>query len=243
MLDKEEIKKNFSRSAPHYEDHAVLQKELADALFFTVGKYHPESILDLGCGTGYLAAKIARHFPFAKVTGIDLAPGMIVVARERYRRGNLLFIEADAEEKTFPAETFDLIVSNASLQWMDFEKVADGVAKMLKLGGFFAFNTFGPQTLNELKEFGFKVNNFLSLEEIKLIMRGDFINKEFASMMIRKEFKDVREMIYHLREIGAQAVDAAGESRIKISKMRKLGPGLMATFEIIFGFSSRRKKG
>ena len=79
-----------------------------------------ERILDLGCGTGHLTAKIAAAG--ASVVGIDSSPGMIGQARQNYP--NLTFRLASAEAFRDP-EPFDAVFSNAALHWITNQDAAD----------------------------------------------------------------------------------------------------------------------
>ncbi|MFF9349525.1 trans-aconitate 2-methyltransferase [Streptomyces sp. NPDC014734] len=73
-------------------------------------------VADLGCGAGNVTALLARRWPRARITGYDNSPQML--ERARTHAGPLLdFVEADAATWT-PAEPFDVIVSNALLQWV-----------------------------------------------------------------------------------------------------------------------------
>jgi len=203
MLDKQQISENFSRSARDYDRHALLQKVMADDLLAKLRGLNPKAVLDIGCGTGYLTRKLAEMFPRAEVLGIDIASGMIEVAN-RQKRSNLLFSVGDGEGVKGRGK-YDLVVSNASLQWMNAEKVFRGVHKILKPGGQFAFTTFGPRTLRELKESGFRVNHFLSAEELKQIIGTKFAAMSVQSSIAGQKFKSVKELICHFKEIGANA--------------------------------------
>ncbi|MGW1348027.1 trans-aconitate 2-methyltransferase [Streptomyces sp. NPDC002409] len=73
-------------------------------------------IADLGCGAGNVTALLADRWPRAHVTGYDNSPQML--ERAGAHAGPLLdFAEADATTWT-PDEPYDLIVSNALLQWV-----------------------------------------------------------------------------------------------------------------------------
>ena len=72
-----------------------------------------ERILDLGCGTGQLTAKIAESG--ASVVGLDRSPEMIGQARQNYP--GFEFRLADAANFSFPGE-FDAVFSNAALHWI-----------------------------------------------------------------------------------------------------------------------------
>jgi trans-aconitate methyltransferase len=92
-----------------------------------------ERILDLGCGTGQLTAKIAASG--ADVVGLDSSPEMVGQARQNYPQ--LRFMLADATALPYESE-FDAVFSNAALHWMlDGAAVAAGIARALKQGGRF----------------------------------------------------------------------------------------------------------
>ncbi|MFI8005603.1 trans-aconitate 2-methyltransferase [Streptomyces sp. NPDC086010] len=73
-------------------------------------------IADLGCGAGNVTALLAERWPGARITGYDSSPRMLERARDR-TSPLLDFAEADAATWT-PDATYDLIVSNALLQWV-----------------------------------------------------------------------------------------------------------------------------
>jgi malonyl-CoA O-methyltransferase len=242
MPDKELISKNFSASAADYDRHSLMQREMADKLLSLLPPYliPLTKILDLGCGTGYLTAKLAERFPSASVEGIDLAPGMIAEAEKR-KRENLFFEVGDGEE--IVGQDYDLVVSNASLQWMMIEKTFARVAGLLKPGGYFLFTTFGPKTLIELKESGFSVNDFPDTVAIEQLLKPDFHNVFLAAQVVHEQFPGVKELIYSLKELGAQATD--GGEAFTPSAFRqykeKYGDeeGVTASFELIYGVFRR----
>src|SRR3954465_15650487 len=92
-----------------------------------------ETILDLGCGTGYLTHLIAQSG--AKVIGIDSSAEMIGKAKNTY--DNLDFSVLSATDFNFQ-NSLDAVFSNAVLHWiLDKEAVLKCVAVSLKTGGRF----------------------------------------------------------------------------------------------------------
>jgi trans-aconitate methyltransferase len=90
-----------------------------------------ERVLDLGCGTGTLAARIAATG--ARVTGIDASAEMIERAREL--APDLDFRVIDGQALPFDA-CFEAVFSNAALHWMlGAADVAHGIARALVPGG------------------------------------------------------------------------------------------------------------
>ena len=234
MLNKRLISHNFSRSAATYDQHALLQRKMADELLDKIKSHSPLKILDVGCGTGYLTMKLAAMFSQAEVIGIDIAPGMIAEAKKR-DQVNLNFMLGDGEELAFPDHSFDLIVSNATLQWMVAGKTLIEAKRLLKNGGSFVFNTFGPGTLKELKETGFMVNEFRSLEELRQLAGKRFREVQLSSLTTREKFGSTKDLILHLKRIGAHTSEH-GRRVISKDLMRGLlKKPISATFEIISG--------
>ncbi|MFG2120551.1 trans-aconitate 2-methyltransferase [Streptomyces sp. NPDC048710] len=101
-------------------------------------------IADLGCGPGNVTALLAERWPTAHITGYDNSPEMLDKAHVDHEGataggGHLDFAHADARVWT-PEGPHDLILSNATLQWVPrhVDRFADWIAA-LKPGGTFAF--------------------------------------------------------------------------------------------------------
>ena len=80
-------------------------------------------VLDIATGLGEPAVTAARKVgPGGKVTGIDISPGMLAIARERAKEngleGIIEFKEADAESFDLPNSAFDAILSRWGLMFM-----------------------------------------------------------------------------------------------------------------------------
>ncbi|HVZ55319.1 MAG TPA: methyltransferase domain-containing protein [Chitinophagaceae bacterium] len=98
-----------------------------------------ERILDLGCGTGQLAAEIARTG--ARVTGVDASAEMIARARAAYPDMDWMVQDATG---LVTAEPFDAVFSNATLHWIqDQAAVLARVNGCLAAGGRFVFEMGG----------------------------------------------------------------------------------------------------
>jgi len=92
-----------------------------------------ERILDLGCGSGQLATKIAESG--ANVIGLDHSPEMIAEARRNFPE--LTFDVADAANFQL-SERVDAVFSNAALHWVrNQDAMLAGVYRALKPGGRF----------------------------------------------------------------------------------------------------------
>lgn len=70
-----------------------------------------DRILDLCCGTGEMAAALARHQPDAAILGLDISPAMVERAQQKYAAlsDRISWRVADAVQTGLPAQSFDLI--------------------------------------------------------------------------------------------------------------------------------------
>jgi trans-aconitate methyltransferase len=114
------------------EKHSFVWKMAAGLLELLAAK-SGERILDVGCGTGHLAAKIATNG--AQVTGVDQSLEMIREARAAYP--TLRFEVMDARQLKFN-EQFDAVFSNAMLHWIkEPHRAVESIARVLRPGGRF----------------------------------------------------------------------------------------------------------
>ncbi|GAB1462995.1 class I SAM-dependent methyltransferase [Pedobacter sp.] len=112
------------------EQHRFVSNYGADVLQWLDAKAG-ENILDIGCGTGDLAAKIQEIG--ATVLGIDASADMIELAKQTYP--TIQFKQKDAAALDYNRE-FDAVFSNATFHWIENQKgLLKGIYKSLKQGG------------------------------------------------------------------------------------------------------------
>jgi trans-aconitate 2-methyltransferase len=76
---------------------------------------NPANIVDIGCGPGNSTRVLRERWPEARITGLDSSPEMLESAVKIYPKER--WVRADAATWK-PAERFDLVFSNAALQWI-----------------------------------------------------------------------------------------------------------------------------
>lgn len=97
----------------------------------------PRRIIDLGCGPGNSTAVLAARWPTAALTGLDSSPDMIAAARATVPGAT--WLTGDIATWT-PSAPFDLVFSNAALQWVpDHTRVVPSLLGSVAPGGAFAF--------------------------------------------------------------------------------------------------------
>lgn len=127
---------DFGRAAVDYERHrpgfpASFFARLADQGWAIPGM----QALDLGTGTGSLAIGLAQQG--LAVTGLDIAPELLEVARVRAEQAGLgaEFVVGRAEDTGFETSSFDLITAGQCWWWFDTEQATAEAMRILRPGG------------------------------------------------------------------------------------------------------------
>lgn len=166
MISRALIVRAFGRAASRYDEHADLQRKVAEELLSAIVQdINAPQIIDLGCGTGYCSLILRQHFPAAALLSLDMALPMLHATRQ-HRIANCTLLCADVQALPLRANLFDLIVSNLTIQWCasneilfaELFRIARPDAKVL-------LSTFGPQTLREVKAAWARVDDYVHVNE------------------------------------------------------------------------------
>jgi len=167
MINKEKLRRRFSRNAKQYDKYANVQKKMGDYLVERVrgSEIEIKNVLEVGCGTGYVTKLLAELLPEAEITAVDIAPGMIDLVKGNLEGRKINFLCGDIEAMEIETK-YDLIISNATFQW--FNELDGTIAKLvnsLTEKGKILFSTFGENTFNELHSSFGKAKEALALED------------------------------------------------------------------------------
>lgn len=100
------------------------------------------TVVDLGCGPGWLVIKLARRAPGLHVVGVDLSDEMLMQGEDNARRAGVServsFRKGDAQQIPFPDGSVDMVVSTFSLHhWSEPVAMLNEVARVVRPGGAF----------------------------------------------------------------------------------------------------------
>ena len=107
-----------------------------------VGAEAPATVVDLGCGPGNLTTLLRDRWPEADIRGLDSSPEMIEKAQGV--EPSITFEVADLRSWAAEAEPVDVLVSNATLQWVpDHLDLLPALVSRVRPGGWLAFQVPG----------------------------------------------------------------------------------------------------
>ena len=101
-----------------------------------------ESLLDVGCGTGFLIDLLAQKRP-ARYVGLDLSTEMIRMAEKKEIKG-AEFVAGSADRLPFPDRSFDVVTCSQSFHHYPYpEKALAEACRVLKKGGLYILSDTG----------------------------------------------------------------------------------------------------
>jgi SAM-dependent methyltransferase len=140
--------KDSMRSMWMAGDFGVVAKTIsgaAESFIDRLGIPSGSRVLDVACGTGNTSIPLARKGCI--VTGVDIAPNLLIQARERAAADGLTatFDEGDAEQLPYPDASFDAAVTMFGAMFAPRpELVASELGRVLKPGGLLAMANWNP---------------------------------------------------------------------------------------------------
>ncbi|OBK77683.1 class I SAM-dependent methyltransferase [Mycobacterium sp. 1274761.0] len=153
------------------------------------GPFH--EVADLACGTGNAA--LAAAAVGAHVTAVDVTPELIAIGRQKAQRIGraVAWVTADAADTGLPGGSFDTVVSNMGIVFVEPTTQVAEVARLLKPGGALAFSSwvrdannpfFGPivEVVGPPPTSGFAPDQWGEPETVRDRLAADFVDVEIA---------------------------------------------------------------
>ncbi|AWB67564.1 hypothetical protein C2869_14440 [Saccharobesus litoralis] len=245
---KVRIANAFSKAAKAYDQIARLQKSVVKHVCklakqsLSDNSSQPLRILDLGCGTADLATQLEQEISCFDYVGVDIAPGMLEVAKSKmttkgYQRD---FVLADIENLPELGQ-FDLIISSLAIQWCDIKLVFSQFEKHLKKNGCFVLSTLLDGTLAELNQTWLKldetrhINQFLAEDTLRHKLQAiSSLTSNVLSCVEELSYPNVLSIMHELKGIGANEV-------VNSDKQRKLTKAVLRQLEELYPTCNNEK--
>lgn len=140
----DEFAAEYTKMVVKREEAGIESDPIMPRFLELIGDVSGLTVLDAGCGEGYLARLLARRG--AQVTGIDIAANLVQLAREKTVDGQITYEEADLS-RPLPAyeRSFDLIASHLVMNDVpDYQGFLQTLGTVVKPGGRLVFSMNSP---------------------------------------------------------------------------------------------------
>ncbi|HBD9008947.1 TPA: malonyl-ACP O-methyltransferase, partial [Campylobacter jejuni] len=192
---------NFLK-AKDYEKHAKVQDFMGLKLCEILKDLkisHFEKVFEFGCGRGELSKKLQNFITFDEYLKNDIL--------DFKENSNILIFDMnEIAKQDLSKEKFDLIVSNATLQWLDLKRILPSLRDMLNQNGILLLSTFAEQNLKEIKQStGFGLNYF-SLNELEQNFKVYFNEVKITQELVELSFDNALDVFRHLKLSGVNSL-------------------------------------
>jgi malonyl-CoA O-methyltransferase len=239
-----QIQLRFNQASTSYDDVASVQKDAAE---FLVGKlledhdFSPQTILDVGSGTGNIPELLLKKFPKSSIYLNDIAAAMLEMCKAKFAHAqNIDYLPGDMLKLN--ADLYDCVISNLALQWSpDIQHAIHFLHS--KSSNVFAFSTLLDGTFEEWQSIIYRyqsarILNYPKAEELVNLcdqVKRNGQNFEYWLMDCPLSFESPVSFMRYLKFLGASAPG----NRVTLSNLRKLlkaeAQSLVITYKIFFG--------
>jgi len=213
MFDSGKIQNDFNKSSDFYSKNSLLQKNIAiDLIKFAEPYVKIDSeILDLGCGTGQIAALLAKQ-DLTNVTMVDNASKMLDIARRNLSGYNIIEDDINCLKKL--NQSFDVIFANMSLHWCnDINAAIKNAKHYLKPNGKIFISIPSDNSFKELHEINKNLKTKLKLGP--LITQENLQNQKILTKEYTQNFNSLLELLKNFKRTGTGSKANANKAILK----------------------------
>jgi len=135
MFDNSDVIDYFDSIAENWDSGTVKDESVVEAILDNAKVLKGNTVLDVACGTGILICDYLKR-EVSSVTGIDISPGMIKMAKQKYSLEQVRFICCDAV-KFKSREKYDrIVIYNAFPHFTDPDLLLGNLCSLLEPDGY-----------------------------------------------------------------------------------------------------------
>ncbi|MBS4406159.1 methyltransferase domain-containing protein [Campylobacter vulpis] len=207
---------NFLKVKSTYKTAAKVQDLMGQRLCELLKTYRLKEfqrVFEFGCGTGEFSQKLQKNLIF-----------------KDYVRNDILDYKSEFEVEIFDmnhipkaflkTQKFNLITSNATLQWLK-EDIFTNLYALLKKDGILLLSSFGQENLKEIKILSGLSLPYKSLKSHKNLLK-DFEILELKEEFFKLEFESALEVFRHLKQSGVNSLGHFFLGKETLLKMQEL---------------------
>lgn len=191
-------------------------------------------LIDLACGTG--SAALAAAARGAHVTGLDITPELVAIAAGRAGADAVSWHTGDASDTGLPAASFDVVVSNMGIIFVDPQRQVAELVRLLKPAGLLVFSAWNRSATNPFFDpvvavlgpppaAGFSPDQWGDTEILTDRLAPHFDDIDVSGDVLLWEFESMTAALHFLRD----------ESPMHVATFRRADPAqrdrLAAAFE------------
>lgn len=205
-MNKENIKRAFTRSQLSYNQNARVQRMVAERVAYLLKRYRHatcQHIFEVGCGTGLLTKELLTLFDNDNLYINDLSEQLCDFTAREYTLAPSHCFSGDFETISLP-HSIDIVVSSSVFQWFTHPKeTLSKIYDSLNPEGLLIFSTFGNQNMHEF----YQILNQQFLENKPSDYWQEMLNERFEILHFEESehilyFDTLMEILQHLKQTG-----------------------------------------
>ena len=255
VLDQSALRRACDRAAPEYDRHAVLYRQICERLMARLDyiRCDPQTVLDVGAGTGQAAQVLLARYRTSKVIAADISRGMLrTIDRPKRWRRKPECVQCDAQALPIRDASIDLLVSASTFQWCcNYPQLFAEIKRVLSPSGVLLFATFGPDTLSELRYAWTQVDDAVHVHEFTdmhvlgdAMLNAGLVDPVVDSERLRLTYTHPRAVMHDLKAAGSvnasQRRPRGLRGRSTLQRLLRAYPreadgACVATYEVVYG--------
>jgi SAM-dependent methyltransferase len=199
-------------------------------------------LVDLACGTGNAALAAAARG--ARVTGVDITPELVAIGASKADAAgrSVAWVTADASDTGLPARSFDAVVSNMGIIFVEPVSLVAEISRLLKSGGVVGFSSWVHDPLNPFftpiidvlgppPASGYSPDQWGDPDMItaRLVTDFDDIDIDIEQGLHTWQFESLEAAVHFLTHESPLHVDVLG--RVDTAQRRRLVAGFAAALQ------------